>query len=162
MERAKQIINDCVYLTIGTCDHGADGAWVAPVRYWTDAFYNLYFVSHRESKHIQHVTKDAKVAISIYEPNIAAGGGSEKGVQMEGRAALLKDPSQDHCKNESLFQGLRQRLPNTDISTKAMTNMVHEWYHHGRIICQIKILIMYINKFDGIVDVRLPVQMSKL
>lgn len=83
---AEDFIKNHNLLTIATCDKNSP--WVANVFYYSDENLNLYFLSGNKSLHSQHIEKNDKVAISIYDHD--SKWGEVKGVQMKGKVEELK------------------------------------------------------------------------
>jgi len=84
-QKAKDIIKENIYLTLGTAD---GNPWVAPLFYCTDHEYNFYFISQMDSLHTKHVMKNPTVAFAIFDSHQKEGEGN--GVQGNGSVRLLE------------------------------------------------------------------------
>lgn len=85
-KKAKKMIKDNIYLTLGTTDGKI--VWTAPLYYCIDDKYNFYYISQMDSLHTKHILKNHKVAFSIFDSHEPEGEGN--GVQASGKAYLLK------------------------------------------------------------------------
>ena len=84
---AKRILQESQYMSLSTCD--GKTPWVAPIYYWMDDEYDLYFASPTDTLHAQHILKNPAVAVAIFDSRQPEGTGT--GVQIEGRASLLDE-----------------------------------------------------------------------
>ena len=62
---AKKIINNNIYLTLGTADNKIP--WTAPLFYAVNNKYEFYFISKKDSLHIKHISNNPKVSFSIFD-----------------------------------------------------------------------------------------------
>src|SRR5579862_4020147 len=85
---ATEIVKEASYITIATCNKNNE-PWIAPTTFWIDEKQNFYFVSHKESKHVQHIMENPNLAISIYNSSVREGTG--KGVQFKGTGKLINE-----------------------------------------------------------------------
>ena len=90
------------YCCLGTVDAG--GVWTNPVYFAYDEKFDLYFISQMHSRHMQNLSKNPKVAVSIYS--------TEKkddvfGIQLEGEAKILteKDNGDEIQKAYEIYYG---------------------------------------------------------
>lgn len=87
-ERAKEIIEQVVYITIGGTSN--DGQpWNTPVFSAYDDSYNFFWGSHVNSQHSQNISANGKVFLVIYDSTIPAGEG--EGVYIKAHAAEITD-----------------------------------------------------------------------
>jgi len=81
-QRAKQIIEDNLYLTLSTCSQ--DTPWSTPLWYAVDDKYNFYFISDLASLHVLNIKQNSSVSFSIY--NSQEKPDDVNGVQIKGTA----------------------------------------------------------------------------
>lgn len=103
-QKAKQIIDNNLYLTLATCNDKLQ-PWAAPLYYAYDSDYNFYFISASNSLHAQHIKLNAKVSMAIFDSHALAGTGD--GVQIEGVAYPAKVMELPHI----IFTYFRRRFP---------------------------------------------------
>lgn len=84
---AKRILQENLYMSLSTCD--GKTPWVAPLYYWMDDDYALYFASPTDTLHAQHILKNPAVAVAIFDSRQPEGTGT--GVQIEGTASLVDE-----------------------------------------------------------------------
>ena len=84
---AREIINNNVYLTLGTTDGNIP--WTAPLFFAVSDDYTFYFISQMDSLHTQHVLQNPQISFAIFDSHQKEGTGN--GVQGSGKAYLLKD-----------------------------------------------------------------------
>lgn len=72
-ELVLKILKENNYLTLSTCFENE--CWSAPVVYILDGDLNIYFVSRPNSVHGSHISKNPKVAFSIYDSTQELGDG---------------------------------------------------------------------------------------
>lgn len=80
------------YCCIATVD--TKSVWSNPVYFAWDDEFNLYFISQMRSRHMQNLSKNPKIAVSIYKTEQK---GNVVGIQLEGTAKIL---SEDDDKKE--------------------------------------------------------------
>lgn len=87
----KKYLLECIkstdYFCIATIDE-KNGVWSNPVYFAWDANFNFYFISQMHSRHMQNLSRDPKIAISIYKTEQK---GDVAGIQLEGRAKILSE-----------------------------------------------------------------------
>jgi nitroimidazol reductase NimA-like FMN-containing flavoprotein (pyridoxamine 5'-phosphate oxidase superfamily) len=88
IEKAKQIIAENIYMTLATSS--ADGRpWISPVFFAYDEYYNLFWVSNKDSLHSSLIRNNPKIAIVIF--NSQATEGTADAVYFEAEAFELKE-----------------------------------------------------------------------
>lgn len=86
-ERARQIINKIIYVTIATAS--ADGQpWNTPVYSAYDDEYNFYWASDKNGQHSQNIQVNPKVFLVIYDSTAPEGTG--EGVYVQANAYQLQ------------------------------------------------------------------------
>lgn len=73
------------YCSLATVDE--KGVWSNPVYFAWDNKYNLYFISQMQSRHMQNIQKNNRIAVSIYNTEQK---GDVIGIQLEGGATILE------------------------------------------------------------------------
>lgn len=68
VEQARDIIAKNRYLALATCSDNLP--WVAGLAYAVDRDYNFFFYSAKNSRHIQHMMTNPKVAFTIYDSSL--------------------------------------------------------------------------------------------
>ena len=91
VERAKQIINQIIYITIATVDKDAQ-PWNTPVYSAFDERYTFYWISSPESQHSQNIATNHRAFLSIYDSTVAEG--TAEGVYIQAEASELADASE--------------------------------------------------------------------
>ena len=84
---AKKIINNNIYLTLGTADNKIP--WTAPLFYAVNNKYEFYFISKKDSLHIKHISNNPNVSFSIFDSHQKEGTGN--GVQGSGISIRISD-----------------------------------------------------------------------
>lgn len=89
----KKYIDEALQATEYCCLATVDqkGVWSNPVYYAWDDQYNLYFISQMHSRHMQNLTKNSRVAISVFKTEQK---GDVVGIQLEGDAEILLDDTE--------------------------------------------------------------------
>lgn len=88
IEKARQIILENDYMTIGTAD--LDGTpWVSPVYFVFDQELNLIWVSNKDSRHSRLIKENPRVAIVIFDSKVQEGAGDA--VYIEATAHEMSD-----------------------------------------------------------------------
>src|SRR3989338_11328108 len=90
---AREIINNNVYLTLGTTDGKIP--WTAPLFYAVSDDYTFYFISQMDSLHTQHVLQNPQISFAIFDSHQKEGTGN--GVQGSGKAFLLQEAELDEA-----------------------------------------------------------------
>lgn len=93
-EVAESVIEETQYLALSTSDETEP--WVAPIEYFRDDDWNLYFFSTTSSRHAQHIEENQTVAVALwsqdqpeeYSPDMNV---TLNGVQIRGKAARLSE-----------------------------------------------------------------------
>lgn len=90
-ELVREIIANCRYLTLSTCD-GVE-PWATPIEFLCDSELNFFFLSTSDCLHAQHIDVNPQVALAIFEtsqpeysPDLTA---ALRGVQVRGSASRL-------------------------------------------------------------------------
>jgi len=151
-EIATKIIQSAFYMTTATC---ADNVpWISPTIFWTDDKLSFYLVSHIDSRHIQQIEKNNKVAVSIYDSTQPEGTG--RGLQFGGTATVLKDENEMSNAIKWLFL---QRLSNEGKMEDFISEKQKIYKNNNRFIAKIDIDKegIFINEWDG-KDYRVPVK----
>ena len=84
--KAKQVINDIIYLTVATSDKN-NKPWNSPVYSAFDKNYNFYWASWKENQHSKNITENENVFAVIYDSTASESTGF--GVYMKGKARQL-------------------------------------------------------------------------
>ena len=77
-------MNSTDYCSIATVDK--KGVWSNPVYFAWDDKFNLYFISQMNSRHMQNLNKNPRIAVSIYKTEQK---GDVEGIQLEGMGKIL-------------------------------------------------------------------------
>lgn len=85
-ERAKEIINKILYLTIATVDKEGQ-PWNTPVYTAFDEDYNFYWASDQNGQHSKNIAQNSKVFLVIYDSTAPEGTG--EGVYIQAKASIL-------------------------------------------------------------------------
>ena len=95
-QTARQIIDSNTFLSLATSNRKE--TWIAPVFYAHDDFHTLYFVSSKDSVHVQHIFQNPQVAVSIFDSTQSEGNikGGINGVQIRGFASLVDKSQYEH------------------------------------------------------------------
>ncbi len=88
VKRARDIIESNNFMSLATCTSSGN-PWATPLFYAYDDKYNLYFVSSKNSLHVNHIMDNPTVAVTIFNSTQPAG--STEGVQLLGQAEWVKD-----------------------------------------------------------------------
>jgi uncharacterized protein YhbP (UPF0306 family) len=83
----QNIIKSNHFMSIATSY--LDDTWIAPVYYFNDDSFTLYFVSSLDSKHVGQLLLNPQVAVSIFDSRQAEG--DANGVQLRGIASKVAD-----------------------------------------------------------------------
>lgn len=83
----RAIISENNYMTIATSD--GQRPWLAPVQFCADDKLNFYFVSLPGSRHAQHIEKNSRVGIAIFDSQQEPFTG--RGLQIDGTASLYSE-----------------------------------------------------------------------
>lgn len=85
-KRAKQIINEIIYITVATSSK--DGQpWNSPVYSAFDEDYNFYWASWKENQHSKNIAENNRIFIVIYDSKAREGTG--EGVYILAKANML-------------------------------------------------------------------------
>lgn len=101
--RAKEIIEQVIYLNIATVDTN-NQPWNTAVFYAYDEDLNFYWGSDKDSQHSQNILANDKVFITIYDSSVPAGEG--EGVYIQAEAKEVTD-SEEIKKAHTLLQNRR-------------------------------------------------------
>ena len=106
---AADVIAKNEYLTIATSD--GDTPWLAPVYFISDSDLNFYFVSLPTSRHAQHIMKNPKVGVSIYDSQQPLFTGC--GVQIEATAEVWSETENPFATidGQDMSANLNEALP---------------------------------------------------
>ncbi len=63
--KVKEALDRTEFMAVSTVDE--NGSWVCPVYFGYDEKLNLYFISMPDSKHVQNILKDERVAVAIFK-----------------------------------------------------------------------------------------------
>lgn len=92
-EVVEQVIENNDFLALSTTD-GTE-PWVAPIEFFRDDDWNIYFFSTTDSRHAAHIEANETVAVAMwdreqpeYTPDLSA---TLNGVQIRGRATQLSE-----------------------------------------------------------------------
>ncbi len=88
MNRAKEIIEKILYITIATVDEKGQ-PWNSPVYSAFDEAYNFYWFSDKNSQHSRNIRNNKKIFLVIYDSSVAEGTG--EGVYIQAEAHELND-----------------------------------------------------------------------
>ncbi|MFO0970960.1 MAG: pyridoxamine 5'-phosphate oxidase family protein [Candidatus Saccharimonadales bacterium] len=87
-DRAKEIIEQVIYLNVATTDQNGQ-PWNTAVFSAYDEQYNLYWGSDKDAQHSQNIAANNKVFITVYDSTIPAGKG--EGVYIQALAEEVTD-----------------------------------------------------------------------
>lgn len=79
-----QCLKSTDYCCIATID--PKGVWANPVYFAWDDKFNIYFISQMHSRHMQNLSKNPRIAVSIYKTEQKK---DITGIQLEGTAKIL-------------------------------------------------------------------------
>lgn len=103
-DRAKEIIEQIIYLNIATVDQNGQ-PWNTAVFSAYDGDYNFYWGSDKDSQHSLNIAANNKVFITIYDSTIPAG---------EGEAVYIQATAEEVTDAEEIKRAhelLQNRLP---------------------------------------------------
>ncbi len=83
----KELLESTYVGTLATS--GRNGIWTATVFFAFDESFNIYFVSHRSTRHITNIVSNNRVAFSAFMPPEKSNG-VHIGMQLEGEAMPVK------------------------------------------------------------------------
>lgn len=81
-----ECMNSTDFCSIATVDE--KGVWSNPVYFAWDDKFNFYFISQMPSRHMQNISKNPRIAVSIYKTEQK---GDVYGIQLEGTARILSE-----------------------------------------------------------------------
>jgi hypothetical protein len=88
--QARQIIDDNLYMVLGTAD--ADGRpWASPVYFAPDGYFHFFWVSSPEATHSRNITARREVGLVIFDSRVPIGTG--QGVYMTADAGQAAGPA---------------------------------------------------------------------
>lgn len=87
VKKAKEIIEENIYMVISSASRKGK-PWISPVFFAYDNYYNLFWVSNRNSRHSQLIQNNSAIAIVIFNSQAPEGQGD--GVYFEAEAKELK------------------------------------------------------------------------
>ncbi len=87
-KRAKEIINEIIYITIATVSKEGQ-PWNSPVYSAFDQDYNFYWASDQNGQHSKNISENNKIFIVIYDSKAPEGTG--EGVYIRAKAYALTD-----------------------------------------------------------------------
>lgn len=96
----KEALQATDYCCIATVDE--KGVWSNPVYFAWDKKYNLYFISQMHSRHMKNLTKNPRVAVSIYKTEQK---GDVIGIQLEGNAEILTGKEKEVKEATTVYYG---------------------------------------------------------
>lgn len=85
-KRAKQIINEIIYITVATSSKNGQ-PWNSPVYSAYDENYNFYWASWKENQHSKNIAANNRIFIVIYDSKAPEGTG--EGVYVQAKAYML-------------------------------------------------------------------------
>ncbi len=85
-DKARQIIKDNNYMVLGTCSKNGK-PWANPVLYVHDDDYCFYFLSAVDSKHVENIFENQRIAVAIFDSKQKIG--KSDGVEMEAKAVQV-------------------------------------------------------------------------
>ena len=120
----KKLIFECLnsteYCSVATVD--SNGVWSNPVYFAWDQYYNFYFLSQPQVRHMENIRKDGRVSLSIYSTKQE--GDFVKGIQMEGVAHVIENDDPD----DEFFYAQKTYYARTgDDKDGGMIVMNNEW-----------------------------------
>ena len=83
----REIIAETRYMTVATTD--GQRPWLAPVQFCADEALNFYFVSLPTSRHAEHIVRNARVGLALFDSQQPPFTG--RGVQLDGVASTYSD-----------------------------------------------------------------------
>lgn len=104
--RAKKILSENLYLTIGTATKSGV-PWVSPVYTAYDRHYTFYWVSSPQSHHSKLIHNNSKVAAVVFNSQAAAGTG--EGVYLIGTASQVSSPIELIHATAVLYRRMRKK-----------------------------------------------------
>ena len=84
---ARSVIENNVYLSLATTSDSQP--WISTLYYGFDEDFSFYFVSARDSLHVQQILANPRVAVAIYDSTQPARAGI--GVQIDGIASMVQE-----------------------------------------------------------------------
>lgn len=91
---ARSIIDDNLYMTLGTADE-AGRPWASPVYYAVEDYREFIWVSRPESRHSRNVAVRPELGIAIFDSRVPINTG--QGVYMAATAEELTGPEADRA-----------------------------------------------------------------
>lgn len=111
-EKAKQIIENIVYITIATVT--PEGLpWNTPVYSAFDEQYNLYWNSWKENQHSLNIANNPNVFVVIYNSTVAEGTG--EGVYIQAKVQMLTEKNEIEAARVLLHK--RKNKPSSKLRT---------------------------------------------
>lgn len=98
-EKAKQIIEKIIYITIATCSKKGN-PWNTPVYSAFDEDYNFYWASDKNGQHSKNISENENVFLVIYDSTAPEGTG--EGVYIQAKAHMLTDEKEIERAHELL------------------------------------------------------------
>lgn len=87
-DRAREIIEKILYITIATSDKGGK-PWNSPVYSAYDENYNFYWNSWKENQHSRNIAENNNVFLVIYDSTLPEGSGAHIGVYIQAKAYMF-------------------------------------------------------------------------
>lgn len=104
--RAKSIINENLYLTLGTSTGGKP--WVTPLFFAFDSQYNIYWASPHDSRHSQNIRENPNVSLVCFDSHAPKWQG--EGVYMQGQCTELTDLAEIASGLELIYKRLEEEV----------------------------------------------------
>jgi uncharacterized protein YhbP (UPF0306 family) len=115
--KTRQIIASNRYLSLAT--GYSNDVWVAPVAYAVDADYNFYFCSAIDTRHVQHLQSNSRVAFTIFDSTLSSD--DADGVQV--LALASKVPVTDLVRVMELYW--KQSFPDPQVRARWELSVEH-------------------------------------
>lgn len=122
--RARSIVASNIFMCLATSGKG-NKPWASTVRYHVDKSYNFYFVSSKNSRHMQNIRFNPSVSFSIYDSR--ARESEIDGLQADATAKILEGKEIDRVLAsiyKDLESDLNVRPTAKDFSGKALKRFV--------------------------------------
>lgn len=91
---ARAIIDDNVYMTLGTADPDGE-PWACPVYFAADGYTDFYWMSSPEATHSRNIADRAWISLVVFDSRVPPGTG--QAVYMSAVAARVPDAEIERC-----------------------------------------------------------------
>ena len=137
-----ECIKNCAYINLAGINETIP--WIATCVFWSHK-NRLYFVSPRDTNHVQCLLKQPQIAFSIYNSMIPEGKGKEQGIFGLGYVRFMKYEQEDEL-IQLLDAAAKQRFPKED--KFKIIERRHLWRKLNKVVGEILISNIYTNTIE--------------